>query len=114
VRGRSCSTERKDAKNESNLMEETSVCLILHLLTLMFLSLIFSTSGKTSDGRVVIQRFKELPVGVPNPAASATPRIKPGDFIIGINGVRQSTFADCVLAIRSSTGAVEMELERLM
>ena len=74
----------------------------------------FSSSGKTSDGRVVIQRFMELPAGVPNPAASAIPRIKPGDFIIGINGVRQGTFADCVLAIRSSTGAVEMELERLM
>lgn len=63
---------------------------------------------------MVIQRFKELPVGVPNPAANAMPKIKPGDFIIGINGVRRNTFADCVLAIRSSTGAVEMELERVV
>lgn len=69
-------------------------------------------TGKTSDGRVVIQRFKELPSGINNPAKKALPPIKPGDFIIGINGVRFDTFADCVTAIRGCIGAVEMELER--
>jgi PDZ domain len=71
-------------------------------------------SGKTTDGRVVIQRFKELPPGVVNPAQKAVPKIKPGDVIIGINGVRSENFAECVLAIRSCVGVVEIELERLV
>ena len=68
--------------------------------------------GKTADGKVVIQRFKEMPLGAQNPAKKALPSIKPGDFIIGINSVRFDTFAECVAAIRGSTGAIEMELER--
>ena len=66
------------------------------------------------DGRVVIQRFKELPPGIINPAQKALPRIKPGDFIIGINGNRSDTFSDCVNAIRGCSGAVEMEIERIV
>jgi C-terminal processing protease CtpA/Prc len=61
----------------------------------------------------MIQRFKELPYGVNNPAKRATGgKIKPGDFIVGINGVRFRTFAECVSAIRSSVGTIQIELER--
>ena len=72
----------------------------------------FHSLGKTADGKVVIQRFKEMPLGAQNPAKKALPLIKPGDFIIGINSVRFDTFAECVAAIRGSIGAIEMELER--
>ena len=60
----------------------------------------------------MIQRFKEMPLGAPNPAKRALPTIKAGDFIIGINSIRFDTFAECVAAIRGSVGAIEMELER--
>jgi hypothetical protein len=69
--------------------------------------------GKTSDGRVVVQRFKELPSGIINPAQKAVPKIRPGDFITGINGVKCGSFAECVTAIRNCTGIVELELERI-
>ena len=87
----------------------TNICIYTHMYTH---SHTFHSLGKTADGKVVIQRFKEMPLGAQNPAKKALPLIKPGDFIIGINSVRFDTFAECVAAIRGSIGAIEMELER--
>lgn len=70
--------------------------------------------GKTKDGRVVVQRLKDFPPGVVNPASLAIPKIRAGDFVIAINGALNLTFQDTVAAIRASHGTVEIELERII
>eukprot|EP00602_Paraphysomonas_sp_CaronLab_P011509 CAMPEP_0185040382 /NCGR_PEP_ID=MMETSP1103-20130426/38364_1 /TAXON_ID=36769 /ORGANISM="Paraphysomonas bandaiensis, Strain Caron Lab Isolate" /LENGTH=2494 /DNA_ID=CAMNT_0027579655 /DNA_START=336 /DNA_END=7820 /DNA_ORIENTATION=+ len=68
---------------------------------------------KSADGRAHIQRFKEMPAGVVNPAAQCNPPIKPGDIIVGVNGKSCSTFAEVIKTIRGLEGAVvTLQLER--
>jgi C-terminal processing protease CtpA/Prc len=69
--------------------------------------------GKTEDGRVLVQRLKELPPGVINPASRANPPVKAGDFIVSVQGQTGLSFADTVKVIRSSTGGIDMGLERI-
>ena len=101
-----------------NTLCNTAACHRLHIFISWprnnLLTPLLNSAGKTTDGRVVIQRFKELPPGVINPAQKAVPKIKPGDVITGINGERSESFAECVQAIRSCVGVVELELERLV
>lgn len=78
----------------------------------IYICIYIHVSISVCAGRVMIQRFKELPTGVNNPAKQATVKMRSGDFIIGINGVRFRTFAECVSAMRSCEGAVLIELER--
>jgi C-terminal processing protease CtpA/Prc len=70
--------------------------------------------GKTKDGRIVVQRLKEFPPSVTNPALLANPQIRPGDYVIGINGKVDLGFSETVNAIRTSAGRVELELERIV
>jgi hypothetical protein len=44
----------------------------------------------------------------------AIPKVRAGDFVIGIGGAFNLTFQDTVAAIRSAHGAVELELERII
>ena len=57
--------------------------------------------SKTPDGGVVIQKLKEMPPGVTNPASLCNPPILPGDVIIGVNGVDCAAFADAVKALKA-------------
>jgi len=51
---------------------------------------------------------------VVNPASLAIPKVRAGDFVIGIGGAFNLSFQDTVAAIRSAHGAVELELERII
>ena len=68
--------------------------------------------SKAPDGRTLVQRFKDMPDGLPNPAAACKPPIKPGDVIAAVNGVACPTFMDAVKAIKSSAERVQLTLER--
>ncbi len=57
--------------------------------------------SKTPDGGVVIQKLKEMPPGITNPASLCNPAILPGDVIIGVNGVDCPVFADAVKALKA-------------
>ena len=68
--------------------------------------------SKGSSGRTVVQRFKELPDGAPNPALMCDPAIRPGDIIIGVNGAPCVTFMETVKMIKGSGERVQLSLER--
>ena len=68
--------------------------------------------SKGPDGRCLVQRFKDMPDGAPNPAAASRPAIKPGDIISSVNGIACPTFMDAVKAIKSSAERVTLALER--
>lgn len=69
--------------------------------------------AKSSNGRASVQRFKELPEGIPNPARSCQPPIEPGDVIAGVNDITCSTFADLIKTIRSlPEGTIKLHIER--
>jgi hypothetical protein len=68
--------------------------------------------SKAADGRTVIQRFKDMPDGVPNPALASVPPIKPGDVIIAVNDTPSPLFMETVKLIKSSGETVKLTLER--
>lgn len=68
--------------------------------------------GKAPDGRVAVQKLKEMPEGVINPASVCVPPIQPGDLIIAVNGQPCGSFVDCVKALRALTGTIQLTLER--
>jgi C-terminal processing protease CtpA/Prc len=69
---------------------------------------------KNVDGGVSITRLKEMPAGVINPAASASPPVAPGDTIIGVNGQMCTSFNDVVKLIRAApSGPLTLSLQRL-
>jgi len=69
---------------------------------------------KSQDGGTFVQRIKDMPFGVSNPASSANPPVLAGDFILGVNGkIFEACFADVVREIRSSVDKVELLIERL-
>ena len=63
--------------------------------------------GKTKDGRIIVQRIKDS-------ALLTIPKIKPGDYIISINGHINLSFTDMVNMIRSSHKLVDIEFERIV
>jgi C-terminal processing protease CtpA/Prc len=68
---------------------------------------------KSQDGGTFVQRVKDMPFGVANPASSAIPPVLAGDFILGVNGkLFEACFADVVREIRSSVDKVELLIER--
>ena len=67
---------------------------------------------KTNDNGVIIQKLKDMPEGVINPASQCNPAVLPGDIIVGVNGKSMKLFNEIVKAIRSCTGQVEIWLER--
>jgi C-terminal processing protease CtpA/Prc len=68
--------------------------------------------GKAPDGRVAVQKLKEMPEGIVNPASVCNPPIQPGDLIIAVNGQACGSFVDCVKALRALTGNIQLTLER--
>lgn len=69
--------------------------------------------GRTADQGCVVQRLKEMPAGVANPAAACDPPICSGDLIVGVNGVKMLGFNDIVKAIRGTDGdTVTLLLQR--
>lgn len=67
---------------------------------------------KTANGRASIQRLKEMPEGVPNPAAHCSPPFRSGDVIIGVNGQSCGAFSDTIKMIRAIEGLVTLQIER--
>jgi C-terminal processing protease CtpA/Prc len=67
---------------------------------------------RTTDNGCVVQRLKDMPPGVPNPAAKCVPPIKTGDLIIGVNGTKMVAFNDIVKAIRASGADVKLLISR--
>jgi hypothetical protein len=68
--------------------------------------------GRTADSGCVIQRLKDMPPGVVNPASRCVPALVPGDLIIGVNGTKMVGFNDIVKAIRSSGEEVKLLVSR--
>ena len=68
--------------------------------------------AKTADGGTVVQKLKDMPPGVANPALACKPAILPGDVIIEVNGEKADSFATAVKLIRASEGTVTLTLER--
>ena len=68
--------------------------------------------AKTPEGGTMVQKLKEMPPGVANPALACKPAILPGDIIIEVNGEKSDTFATTVKYIRASEGTVTLTLER--
>ena len=58
-----------------------------------------------------IQKWKEMPAGVVNPASLCNPPIQSGDIMIAINGKQTSTFADTIKIIRGLENGVSITLE---
>ena len=69
--------------------------------------------GRTADSGCVIQRLKDMPPGVVNPASRCVPALVPGDVIIGVNGTKMVGFNDIVKAIRSSGEEVKLLVSRV-
>lgn len=69
---------------------------------------------KSSNGRACIQKLKEMPPGVVNPASLCTPAILPGDIIVGVNGKPSGLFADTIKMIRALENGrpINLQLER--
>lgn len=67
---------------------------------------------KSSSGKAYIQKLKEMPDGVPNPAATCIPPVRPGYTITAVNGVTCTSFADTIKIIRSATGVIKLQLEQ--
>lgn len=68
---------------------------------------------KAGNGQAQVQRFKEMPAGVQNPAFSCNPAIECGDIIVEVNSVSCASFADLVKAIRGAPeGPLTLTLER--
>jgi hypothetical protein len=68
--------------------------------------------SKTSDGRTIVQRFKDMPDNAPNPALACDPPIAVGDLIVAVNDVACATFMDVVRNIKGSGERVKLTLER--
>ena len=68
--------------------------------------------GKTVAGMSIVQRLKEMPPGVVNPASICYPPIKAGDRIIGVNGKACELFTDVVREIKAAEGTIEISFER--
>lgn len=68
--------------------------------------------AKTPTGGCAVQRLKEMPDGVLNPAAQCNPSILAGDAIVAVNGQPCGAFSDAVKALRAATGTIELTLER--
>jgi hypothetical protein len=69
---------------------------------------------KSSNGRACIQKLKEMPPGVANPASLCSPPILPGDIIVGVNGRASGLFADTIKIIRGLENGrpISLQLER--
>jgi hypothetical protein len=69
--------------------------------------------AKSATGMAQVQRFKEMPTGVQNPAINCVPSIEFGDIITEVNGAPCASFADLVKAIRAlPEGNLTLTLER--
>ena len=69
---------------------------------------------KSSNGRPCIQKLKEMPAGVVNPASLCNPPIQPGDIIVGVNGKPSGLFSDTIKIIRGLENGrpINLQLER--
>lgn len=70
---------------------------------------------KSPNGRACIQKLKEMPPGVVNPASLCVPPIVPGDIIVGVNGKACGLFADTIKIIRGLDNGrpIDLQLERV-
>lgn len=68
--------------------------------------------GRAAENGCVIQRLKEMPAGVENPASKCVPALNSGDMIIGVNGTKMVNFNDIVKAIRSGGDDVKLLISR--
>jgi hypothetical protein len=57
--------------------------------------------GKIASGGCMIRRLKEMPGGVPNPAAACKVKLLGGDMIVGVNGQNIEEFGAIVAVIKS-------------
>jgi hypothetical protein len=69
---------------------------------------------KSANGRPCIQKLKEMPAGVVNPASLCNPPIQPGDIIVGVNGKPSGLFSDTIKIIRGLENGrpIHLQLER--
>jgi S1-C subfamily serine protease len=69
---------------------------------------------KSPNGRACIQKLKEMPPGIVNPASLCSPPINPGDIIVGVNGKASGLFADTIKIIRGLENGrpINLQLER--
>lgn len=68
--------------------------------------------GKSATGMAAVQRLKEMPPGIVNPASLCKPAILPNDIIVEVNGSPAPTFMEAVKLIRASEGTIRLKLER--
>ena len=67
---------------------------------------------KSSAGKAAVQRLKEMPPGVVNPASQSRPPFRTGDIIVGVNGQPCGTFAETIKMIRALEGVITLQIER--
>ena len=67
---------------------------------------------KSSSGKAYIQKLKEMPDGISNPAATCVPPVRPGYTITAVNGAACTSFSDTIKMIRSATGVIRLQLEQ--